>query len=431
MNLSQKERVEPDSQGQSVLIVDDNPTNLGVLADYLETSGLEVLAAQDGEDGLEKAQLAQPDLILLDVLLPGIDGFETCRRLKADETTKDIPVIFMTVLTGTEHKLKGFQVGGADYVTKPFQQEEVLARVTTHLRLRELAEQLEQKVEERTRELTATNLQLEQEIVERERVEEKLKKSSERLEEMVDERTRELQAAQEQLILQQRLAVLGQLSGAVAHELRNPLGSIKNAVYFLNLLLADSKPEATESLEIMEKEVGTAERIISNLLDLAYPQPPNRRKVNVNDVVHQALSRITIPESIEVAHCLEQTLPNILADPYQLEKVLGSLILNAVQAMSPPVGTKGGQLTIESKTVEPGSVAVSIIDTGVGISKENQWKLFEPFFTTKAKGIGLGLALAENLVETNGGSIEVESEAGQGSTFIVTLRTDFEPENTK
>jgi C4-dicarboxylate-specific signal transduction histidine kinase len=431
MNLSQKERVEPDSQGQSVLIVDDNPTNLGVLADYLETSGLEVLAAQDGEDGLEKAQLAQPDLILLDVLLPGIDGFETCRRLKADETTKDIPVIFMTVLTGTEHKLKGFQVGGADYVTKPFQQEEVLARVTTHLRLRELAEQLEQKVEERTRELTATNLQLEQEIVERERVEEKLKKSSERLEEMVDERTRELQAAQEQLILQQRLAVLGQLSGAVAHELRNPLGSIKNAVYFLNLLLADSKPEATESLEIMEKEVGTAERIISNLLDLAYPQPPNRRKVNVNDVVHQALSRITIPESIEVAHCLEQTLPNILADPYQLEKVLGSLILNAVQAMSPPVGTKGGQLIIESKTVGPGSVAVSIIDTGVGISKENQWKLFEPFFTTKAKGIGLGLALAENLVEANGGSIEVESKAGQGSTFIVTLRTDFEPENTK
>ena len=172
MSLSQKKDVEPDVQAQSILIVDDNPANLGLIADYLETYGLHVLVAQDGEDGLKKAQLAQPSLILLDVMLPGINGFETCRRLKADDRTKDIPVMIMTVLTDTEHKLKGFQVGAVDYITKPFQKEEVLARVTTHLTLRKLQkelqennETLEQRVAERTEEIEALKNRLQAENV--------------------------------------------------------------------------------------------------------------------------------------------------------------------------------------------------------------------------------------------------------------------------
>ncbi len=187
MNLTLKNTVEFDSSEQTILVIDDNPINLKVIAEHLETSGFEVSVAQDGEGGLKKAQFIQPDLILLDVKLPRIDGFEVCRRLKATKTTKNIPVIFMTVLIETEHKLKGFQVGAVDYITKPFQQAEVLARITAHLRLRELTEQLEQKVQERTSELAITNQQLHQindelarQIAERKQAEESLRQSEDK-----------------------------------------------------------------------------------------------------------------------------------------------------------------------------------------------------------------------------------------------------------
>jgi PAS domain S-box-containing protein len=174
-------------QGHTILIIDDEPANLRVMSNYLENFDLEVLIARDGEAGLQKAQYGQPDLILLDVLMPGIDGFETCRRLKADETTQDIPVIFLTGITETEAKINGFRVGAVDYITKPFQPDELLARVTTHLRLRELTERLEQKVRLRTGELSAANQQLQRanaelghEIAERKQAEETLRESEER-----------------------------------------------------------------------------------------------------------------------------------------------------------------------------------------------------------------------------------------------------------
>ncbi len=137
-----------NGQDYTILIVDDNPTNLGVVADYLEEYGFEIMAARDGQDALEKVQRAQPDLILLDVVMPGIDGFETCRRLKADEQTQDLPVIFMTALVEADSKVKGFEVGAVDYVTKPVQQKELLARIITHLRLRKLTRSLQQKNEQ-------------------------------------------------------------------------------------------------------------------------------------------------------------------------------------------------------------------------------------------------------------------------------------------
>ncbi|MBN2117042.1 MAG: response regulator [Anaerolineales bacterium] len=143
--------------GSTVLLIDDEPGNLRVMADFLERLGITVLMARDGEEGLARAQRVRPDLILLDVRLPGIDGFETCRRLKADETTREIPVIFMTIVTSPEEKVRGFEAGGVDYITEPFQPEEVLARVTTHLRLRALTEHLEQQVRERTRDLRKAN----------------------------------------------------------------------------------------------------------------------------------------------------------------------------------------------------------------------------------------------------------------------------------
>src|ERR671933_1602593 len=126
-----------------IVIVDDKPTNLGILFDFLTDSGFRVLVAQDGESAIQKVEYARPDLILLDVMMPGIDGFETCRRLKANPSTQDIPVIFMTALSDTVDKVKGFSLGAVDYVTKPMQQEEVRARVTTHVTIRNLQKKLE------------------------------------------------------------------------------------------------------------------------------------------------------------------------------------------------------------------------------------------------------------------------------------------------
>ncbi len=139
-----------DLAGRIVLIIDDNPINLGVIADYLEEYNFEIITALNGQDGLEKAHHEQPDIILLDIMMPGIDGFEVCRRLKTDEATRDIPVIFMTALAGEEDKVKGFDAGAVDYITKPVQQREALARVTTHLRIRDQAKRLEEQANELT-----------------------------------------------------------------------------------------------------------------------------------------------------------------------------------------------------------------------------------------------------------------------------------------
>jgi len=147
----------------SILIVDDTPNNIAVLVDYLSDTHFKVLVARDGESAIAQAKYAQPDLILLDVLMPGIDGFETCARLKNDHALKDIPVIFMTALSETVDKVKGFNAGAADYITKPLQHEEVLARINTHLALRRLQKSLEEK-----------NAYLEHEITAREQADEAL-----------------------------------------------------------------------------------------------------------------------------------------------------------------------------------------------------------------------------------------------------------------
>lgn len=167
----------------TILIIDDDPANLGVISASLEDSGLRVLVARDGESGLQKARYARPGLILLDVLMPGLDGFEICSLLKEDETTRDIPVIFMTALTATEEKIKGFGAGGVDFITKPFQQDEVLARVRTHLSFRTMQRRLKEN-----------NERLVDEIAERRRAEDNVRKLNEELERRVEKRTTELKA---------------------------------------------------------------------------------------------------------------------------------------------------------------------------------------------------------------------------------------------
>ena len=180
-------------QESVVLIIDDDPNNLAIMTDFLEEFHFTILAAEDGESGVKRAAYSQPDLILLDIMMPGIDGYETCRRLKAQQSTRDIPVICMTALAETENKLRGFDAGAVDYITKPFQREEVLARVGVHLRLRKLTRelesargQLEERVEERTCQLEEVNRELEKEVAERRQTEDALRASERKFQAIFD-----------------------------------------------------------------------------------------------------------------------------------------------------------------------------------------------------------------------------------------------------
>src|SRR5215217_6071571 len=183
------------SAGQTILIIDDNPTNLTVVGEFLSRQGFQVMTALSGELGLELARNDQPDLIVLDVLLPGINGFETCRRLKADERTKTIPVIFTTIMTSVEDKLTGFAAGGVDYITKPFHYEEILARVGTHLRIRQLTRSLQQ----RNAQLQATEEMLHQQNAQLQATQAELRQANAELEQRVAERTAELVKANAEL----------------------------------------------------------------------------------------------------------------------------------------------------------------------------------------------------------------------------------------
>ena len=272
---------------------------------------------------------------------------------------------------------------------------------------------------------------LERELKERIQVEEKIAKYSEHLEEVVAARTRELREAQEQLVRQEKLAVLGQLAGGVGHELRNPLAVINNAIYFLKLVQPNASEKVKEYLGIIQQEVRTAEKIITDLLDFSRIKSVARERVFVAPLVQQTLARYPVPPPVQVTLDFPADLPQVFADPRQITQVLGNLIVNACQAMS-----EGGELVIRGECSasadayiradgdihrEKTFVAVRVQDSGIGIPPENMQKLFEPLFTTKLKGIGLGLAVSQKLVEANGGKIEVQSEVGVGSKFTVYL----------
>jgi two-component system cell cycle sensor histidine kinase PleC len=273
--------------------------------------------------------------------------------------------------------------------------EDITERRKMEKKLERYREHLEELVQERTRELESYR---------------------EHLEELVQERTRELEEAQGELMRKERLAALGQLAGSVSHELRNPLGAVKNAAYLINMIIEQPEPELKESLDIINREVDRSDRIITSILSFARPMPPELHAVNINEVIREALSHTDVPQGVEVVSRLDDKLPAINADHVQLGQVFGNLILNAVQSMP-----QGGRLTISSKAVGTDKVAVSIEDSGEGIPGENLEKLFEPLFSTRAKGIGLGLPIAKDMVERNKGTIEVQSEEGKGTTFTVKL----------
>jgi signal transduction histidine kinase len=227
----------------------------------------------------------------------------------------------------------------------------------------------------------------------------------------------ELKRAEEKLVRQEKLAVLGQLAGGVGHELRNPLGVISNAVYYLKMVQPDADKKIRKHHALIEQEVHNAAKIVGDLLDYARVISADRKPVSIPELVQNTLSRFPAPDSVRLSIKIPADLPQVYADPIQMEQILGNLTTNACQAMK-----KGGNLTISARQ-QKHMVAIAVEDTGTGITPENLKKLFEPLFTTKVKGIGLGLAVSKKLAEVNGGRIEVESESGKGSIFTLYLPT--------
>jgi signal transduction histidine kinase len=252
-----------------------------------------------------------------------------------------------------------------------------------------------------------------------------VERSQRELEGRVERRTqqlkdtmRQLRGAQDELVRKEKLATLGQLSSSVGHELRNPLGVMSNAVYFLKMVIKDPPAKVAEYLEILKNQITLSEKIVSDLLDFARVRPPQTESVAVADLVKGQLDRVGDRDGVEIVTAMADGLPPVVVDRVQVGQVLFNLLTNAVQAME-----AGGTLRVSAAAGPNGAVRVDVADTGTGITPDHLNQIFDPLFTTKAKGIGLGLSVARSLVRANKGDIEVASEVGRGTTFTITLPT--------
>lgn len=266
-----------------------------------------------------------------------------------------------------------------------------------------------------TERLSEANEQLRSEVAERSRTEERIEVLNKELEVKVRERTKQLLDAQEELIRREKLSTLGQVAGSVGHELRNPLGVMSNAVYYLQTVLTNAGPAVREYLDIIKSEIADSERIVSDLLDAVRTKPPRPLPVPAGDLIAMSLERRPLPDRVTLA-VERRTERPVLADPLQMKQTFINLVNNAVDAMP-----EGGRLEIVAEDDGEERVRFIFRDTGAGIPPEHRSRLFLPLFTTKARGIGLGLAVVKNLTEANGGTVAVESEPGAGTAFTVTL----------
>ncbi|NEQ52689.1 MAG: response regulator [Leptolyngbya sp. SIO3F4] len=448
-----------------ILLVDDKPTNLKVLSDTLQGNDWTMLVATDGISAIEQAQYAQPSLILLDIMMPGIDGFETCKRLKASDKTQAIPIIFMTALADAEYKVRGLEMGAVDYITKPFQHKEVIARVKLHLHLNFLAQELEEK-----------NKQLTQEITEKTTAESRLQQLMQDLEHRVDQRTSELsksldrlQQAQIQLIQSEKMSALGNLVAGVAHELNNPISFLQgnleplqdyiDDLFDLIKLYEKTFPEpgqailnkiAAIELDFLQEDLAKIvsswttgiERInnISNSLR-TFSRADREHKVlfDIHDGLNSTLlilkHRLKANEhrpEIQVQKCYE-TIPQIECFAGQLNQVFMNLLANAIDALDDisselsfeAIKARSNRITVSTGLgAKKGNILIKIEDNGVGIDETIKSRIFDHLFTTKAVGQGTGLGLAivrQIVVDKHDGAVEVASTPGQGTCFTLTL----------
>jgi signal transduction histidine kinase len=243
------------------------------------------------------------------------------------------------------------------------------------------------------------------------------------LERRIEERTVELRSAmaelretQDELVRKERLAMLGQLSSSVGHELRNPLGVMSNSVYILERVLEDPPPKAQDCLRILRSQIHLSERIVSDLLDSVRGKAPQRRAVAVDQLISDQMARVTIPESIRVRVDVPANLPGMHADPDQVGQILVNLLNNAVQAMN----GSAGELSVLAMNGN-GRIRIEVRDTGPGVPPDIADKIFEPLYTTKARGIGLGLSVSRSLAEVNSGTLSVMNHSAGGAVFLIDL----------
>jgi len=447
-----------NSTQEQIIIIDDTPANLHVLSTLLKENGYLVRSFPSGKLALAFIKKFSPSLILLDIQMPNMDGYEVCQHLKANELTCDIPVIFISALDEVMDKLKAFTVGGVDYITKPFQAEEVLARISTHLELSRLQKLLKQENYMQAQQLAEQNKQLQ-------RVNQELEKANQELNKKYDE----LKQAQLTIIQTEKMATLGNLVAGVAHEINNPVGFISGNLdyateyiqYLIDLLelyqqgidwnsqttqhkieeieldylltdlpgLIDSMKEGTKRIAEISKSMRTFSRD-DTIAKVAF---------NVHDGIdstllilrHRLKANEKRPE-IEIVKNYGQ-LPPVYCYPGQLNQVFMNLIANAIDALEESNSGKNfeeikaapNQITITTEIDSKKQQAIiRIRDNGMGMSEEVKNQIFVHLFTTKevGKGTGLGLSISRQIVEEkHGGKISFTSELGKGTEFAISL----------
>lgn len=393
---------DKNSERSIILIVDDNQTNLDVLFELLRNYGFKVLVAQDGESAIEQIEYIHPDLILLDIMMPGIDGFETCRRLKADPPTQDIPVIFMSALSDTLDKVKGFQTGAVDYITKPFQHEEVLSRIETHLTIRSL----QKKLEEKNAELAHLNQNLER---------------------LVEQKSK-------QLIDQEKTAIIGRLTQGMVHNLKSPLQVMQTSVDLIETKATKINDYSFFSYTKYILQAITKVNLIMDTLMVKSrkEQEQDLQPVNINELVQREIQLLEgnmyFKNKIKKKYFYDDKMPNIPLIYSYISQVFYNLINNAMDAMW---DKKSRELTIVTRQDES-KIYLEIADTGCGIAPEDFSKIFDPFYTSKPSkgeeqkegeptGTGLGLYTCIELLKPFKGEIAISSNLGKGSIFTVVL----------
>jgi len=354
----------------NIMVVDDTPANLQLLHQMLRENAYRVLAFTDGRMALTAAAKSPPDLILLDIKMPGMDGFEVCERLKADEVLKEIPVIFISALSETIDKVKAFAVGGVDYITKPFQFEEVNARIETHLEIRRQKRELQQTYDKLS----------------------------------------ELETLRDSLV------------HMIVHDLRSPLTVVTGY-----LQLAEMEQLSKEAGEYVGKAIiatGTLLEMISTLLDVSKMEAGlmtiERADVDMRDIVSETIRMI---QPLKGLRCITITSPEemetLAGDAALIKRVIQNLISNAIKFTDKDTGI----ITVGIEVVDKEMVRVSVVDNGHGIPLEYREKVFDKFTQVAATkqghqySSGLGLTFCKLAVESHGGRIGLESEVGKGSTF--------------
>lgn len=423
-------RNQSDARTGNILVVDDTPENLRLLSTMLTEHGYKVRKVINGKLALDAAQVNPPDLILLDIMMPQINGYEVCKNLKACEQTAEIPVIFLSALNDAIDKVKAFNVGGADYISKPFQIEEVVARVENQLLIRRLQKQQQEQ-----------NIKLQQEITDRQQAQVALQTLNQELETRVQARTVELTQANKQLLrleaeLRQALVQEQELNEfksriitTISHEYRTPLTTINSSAELLELYRHKWPQE--KQLNHLKRIQIKVKHLTSLVNDVLFVDKFEGEKNKLNLVSLNLIKFCEkLVEELKITTTKSQTIEfSCQGDCYQgvwdekvLHKILSNLLSNAIK-YSPEVSVIKFKISCQN-----GKVVWQIEDQGIGIPTEDLARLFESFHRANnvgnIPGIGLGLSITKKCVDLYNGQITCESEVGVGTIFTVTLPSD-------